>query len=528
MDTAWTHTHRCLWIVVTTISTVLCILTTSAIVLPESNDALFSSPVTRSGDPACLCDGCEEKIEEIIGHRLLAGASVGMQVVSLEDGEPVYGRNADRLFIPASCMKILSGGVALELLGGEYRFVTEVIADSMPVDGVIEGNLYVVGSGDPFLVSERLWMLAREIHHRGISLVRGDLVADVHFFDDETYPASWGGQDSQAYHAMISPFSVNFNTFAFHVYPGSHSAGKPRIIPDFDIDNYALNNSATTASGESNSFWIDRIDGERDGSLAQRFFASGNIRPDRSPFTVYRSVSNVPYHGLVVLKEIMQQVGIQCEGKLRTGAAPATSVMITAFESKPFSLIVRDLLKYSNNFIAEQVLKTLGAIREGEPGTREKGLRAVQKHLEILGLWQKDFHFDDASGLSRENRISPFLLVAYLRHISGSCAVFPEFESALALGGIDGTLKTRCSNSSATGRVRAKTGNLTGISTVSGYLYPLRGGKLVFSLMMNGISPKANIEEIWRLQDRMLEVFITGYDRTGVSKGTTVPIGTSG
>ena len=452
-----------------------------------------------------------EVVDRILGNTLLRGAAIGVQVVDLADDRLLYSRNCDSLFIPASCMKILSGGAALELLGGDFRFRTDIVHDGVMSDSIIDGNMYVIGSGDPFLVSERIWLLARELHNRGIRTVKGDLVADVSLFDGETYVEAWGKQDSRAYHARISAFSVNFNTFSFHVYPGSRSGTNPRIVPDFDIPGYVFENDATVSSSGGRDLWIERIDGPGTPQGKQSFLGTGAVRPGREPYTEYRSVSNVPYHGLEVLRNVMTDVGVRCAGDLRTGSPPDSSGTILTFESKAFPLIVRDLMKYSNNFIAEQVNRTLAAYFEGPPGSREKGLKVIRDHLVSLGMWREGYHLDDASGLSRRSRISPALLVSYLSHIAADGRYSADFESALAKGGVDGTLEKRFRGEPLRGRIHAKTGNLSGVSSISGYLYPIRGGKLVFSIMMNDISPKVGVEDVWVLQERIIGAFVEEY-----------------
>ena len=454
-----------------------------------------------------------ERIDRILGSRLLSGATVGMKIVDLADGRPLYSRNCDSLFIPASCMKILSGGAALELLGADFRFRTEIVHDGVLADSIIDGNLYVIGSGDPFLVSERLWLLARELHHRGIRTVRGDLVADVSLFDGETYVESWGKQDSHAYHARISAFSVNFNTFSFHVFPGSRTGANLRIVPDFDIPGYVFENDVAVASSGGRPLWIERIDGPGTPPGKQRFLGTGVVRPGSEASTEYRSVSNVPYHGLEVLRNVMADVGVCCVGDLRTGSPPDSAGTILTFESKAFPLIVRDLMKYSNNFIAEQVNRTLAAHFEGAPGNREKGLKVIRDHLFSLGMWREGYRLDDASGLSRQNRISPALLLSYLSHMAAEGRYSADFESAMAMGGVDGTLEKRFREEPLKGRIHAKTGNLSGVSSIAGYLYPVRGGKLAFSILINDISPRVGVEDVWVLQERIIGVFIEEYEK---------------
>jgi len=427
----------------------------------------------------------EARLDKALGLRALRGARVAALVVSREDGSVLYARDADRALVPASNLKVLTALAALSAFGPAHRFTTEVLADAPPdAEGAID-VLALRGGGDPALTSEQFWRLAADLRLAGVSRVRKELVLDASAFDRERWHPTWGRTTARAYHAPVGALTANYGAFAVSVRAGARPGDPVRVTIDPPVQFLSVTNRARTGSRRSKlTLVVDRAP----AGAVENVVVTGSLPAGRDPEVHYRSVLDPVRYAGAVLAMQLEAVGIALEGPTRVGPA-AAKVPLIEYRGQTLAEIVRLFLKYSNNAIAEGLVKSLGA-RAGGVGTWTGGIAAVREELAEHGVPDAGLRMVDGSGLSTENRVSPRTLVAALRAADQSFGIGPEFEAALPIAAADGTLRKR--SRGAAGRVRAKTGLLTGVTGLSGYAARPDGTQVVFSILVNGFRDGAD------------------------------------
>jgi D-alanyl-D-alanine carboxypeptidase/D-alanyl-D-alanine-endopeptidase (penicillin-binding protein 4) len=409
------------------------------------------------------------------------GARVGALVVRARDGEVLFARDADATFTPASNQKVLTALAALARLGPAHRFVTEVLADAEPDAAGRVGTLVLRGGGDPALVSEEWWRLAADLRRGGLRRA-GRLVLDDGAFDRERWNPTWAPVGTRAYEAPIGALQANYGAVVIEVRPGSRAGAPVQVAVDPPVDALSVVVRAVTVRpGIAPGLEVSR---ERD-PRGETIVVTGLLPEDAGVQRIARSVSDPTLYAGSVFAASLAANGIVLDERAPTsGETPPGSVSLLEFEGPTLAETVRRLLKYSSNPIAEGLVKALGRAETARPGSWESGTRALRRALESLGLDLRSAVLVDGSGLSLRDRVSPRLLVAALRSARDSFDLGPELLAALPVAGRDGTLQERASG--AAGRVRAKTGTLTGVLGLSGFAQAADGEELVFSLLVNG------------------------------------------
>ncbi len=446
-----------------------------------------------------------KKIENIIRNLTRKGAEIGCRVVHSKSGQVLWNYHPEDPLIPASNMKLLTTSVSLIRLGPDYRFKTGIYTTSPLVDGILHGDLYLKGFGDPFLVNEQMWMLTHELALRGLKKITGDIIADESFFDHIRSPEGWDEDRPPFwYNAEIGALSFNFNTVTINIRPGPAPGQNAIALLDPDLPCLKLINDAITINkGKKKDLYVRRLYSEGENVIQ----VQGRIPLGRPIIKIYRTIKDPATYTIMAFRSFLKSEGIEFDGKSRSGRTPENAIPFYIHESKPLSRIIADLNKISNNFIAEQILKTMGAEIEGPPGTHAKGLLVVKETLVEKGIPISGLKMYDGSGLSPLNRIPVRLICDILLYTTNSDQWGPEFVSSLAVSGIDGTLKDRQGCSKIAGKIRAKTGRISGVSALSGYLWTISGKPLIFSILMNG--KKSQMEEFMNSQDRILSILYT-------------------
>jgi D-alanyl-D-alanine carboxypeptidase/D-alanyl-D-alanine-endopeptidase (penicillin-binding protein 4) len=461
----------------------------------------------------------ETRIRSVLASSCLEPGSTGVQVVSLKDGTEVFSKNPDLPLKPASNQKLFTSAAALALLKPDFVFPTVFYASQAPRQGVLNDDLYIKGFGAPDLVGEFYWLMVQELYRQGLREIHGDLVADDSYFDSEERPEVWPHtvpEDSWV-SAPVGALSFNYNVVTVRVVPGPSVGSKPRVelIP---LGGYfKVNNRATTSSGRDHLV-VGR--GFQEGM--NTINVSGSIRLGSAAVEVNKGVEDPSLYALAAFQELAQRQGIAIRGKLRKGPIPANALELFRFESKPLSAIVRDMNKHSNNFIAETLLKTLGAEEEGIPGTTTKGLRVLKDYLKSIGVAPDDVLLADGSGLSHENRVTARALVQTLRAMNEDFELWPEFLSSLPVAGVDGTLQRRFRQEDLLRKVRAKTGKIAGVTTLSGYAVNEAEETFAFAILMNDY--RCGTDTIKRLMDRVCSALVESDVHVSAA---TAPVGTT-
>ncbi|WP_373046446.1 D-alanyl-D-alanine carboxypeptidase/D-alanyl-D-alanine-endopeptidase [Vulgatibacter sp.] len=425
-----------------------------------------------------------EAVERILDSTPLGRARTGVLIYDLETKRPVYEHNADELLNPASNMKILTTVAALSRLGPGFRYATEFYVDQEPVGGVVQGNLYVRGKGDPSLDTERLYRIVRQLRLLGLLEVKGSIVVDDTWFDPQYDGPGWEQDDSdRPYMAGAGAVSLNFNAVAVHVHPAEKVGARARVELDPASDYLVLeNHGVTTPARSRRRIAVQSLDeGKR-----QRIVVDARMPAGRRGGPVWRRVSNPPIYAGETLKAMLGEQGIKVRGKVRLGKVPDRLRTYFVDWSEPLAVLVHTVNKWSQNHMSEMLLKTLGAEVEGAPGTWAKGVSVVEDVLAgQAGIPRGSFVMKNGSGLNDTNRISARQIVRVLAWARQELLVAPELLTSLPVAGVDGTVRNRMGGTPAQGRIRAKTGTLQNVTALSGYATSVGGRELAFAVLVN-------------------------------------------
>jgi D-alanyl-D-alanine carboxypeptidase/D-alanyl-D-alanine-endopeptidase (penicillin-binding protein 4) len=471
-------------------------------------DRATPTPLTASRNPAPQVSNAPadlalaKEIDRTIDESDLAQARWGVFVMSMSDGRVLYSRNGDRLFTPASNMKIYTTAAALDLLSADYHWRTSVYADKQPDgNGVIDGDLTLYGRGDPGLESSRkdgLPGLALELWQHGVRHVRGNVIGDESYFRGEMYGLGWQWNDVQWYFgAQPSALTIDANAMELTIAPGSKFGNATTVKLQRENRYFHLTNNTTTGERAAPpSIGINRGLSDNEIRVWGEFPAGGR------GFTAYLSIYNPALWTATLFKEALLAQGITVDGEPRSRdfrAAeaerfdPQKAFELAFTESRTLGEIVHETNKESNNLYAELILRTLGKERGSlapdpdpqknrERGDDEAGAAVVKSWLDRNSIPVNGLAIRDGSGLSRLDLVTPEttarLLVAITK--TNSAAVFHD---SLPIAGRDGTLKPRLLREA--GRVFAKTGTLSYDHSLSGYATTENGEVLAFSVFCN-------------------------------------------
>jgi len=461
-------------------------------------------------DPDARREWLRGRLDELFGAAWLAKSKVSVLVVESDTGKPLYARQDKALLNAASNVKIVTAAAALSLLGPEYRWKTTLSAPGpaagppLPAGGELKADLYLRGFGDPTLVTQDLAAMVSDLASLGMRKVQGGIVVDETFFDRaHVGPAYDQKNESYPSRAPSSGASLNGNVVAVTVVPGSATGAAARVVVEPSSAYFAVVGRVVTAADGPANLTIETQD---DGGGRTRITLGGRVRLGTEPRTVYRRVVDPPLYLGNTLKQLLERRGITVAKPVRLGPSPAQGLrVLSAHESPPMGIAVHDLNKRSNNFAAEQVVRTLGAEIVGRPGTWEKGIEAVSRFLATAGIKRGNYQMTNGAGLYDSNRFSAEQIVAVLRAANRDFRISAEFLSSLAVAGTDGTIAHRMGSTLAERYVRAKTGTLATASCLSGFAGSPGRIPLVFSILMNDI---ANAWEARRTQDRVAELLV--------------------
>ncbi len=438
-------------------------------------------------------------LEGILQSPDLGDADVAVHVRSLSDGRTLFARNATKLMNPASNVKLVTTAAALWHLGANYRFKTVAYRDGAIVGDKLQGNLWIEGFGDPTLTDEQLFGMVNEIALHGITEVR-DLVLDDTWFDNVAEGPGWEQEHGdRSYATAVGALSTNFGTFTLRVLPGDVVGGAAKVMLWPPVPSIEVTSDAITAAPSTRSRLMVGTSKDAGKILVNVHGYVAADEPDG--VTQYRRIYAPTQFAGEHIKRMLEIRGIKVKGKLRTGTVPRFATPVATVLSRPLGEISSTLNKHSNNFIAEQMLKTLGAELRGRPGTWEKGVDAVGAFLAEIGMPKASYVMGNGSGLNDINRFTSEQLTEILAAMYRRFDVQAEYVASLAMAGRSGTIGGRFGDTAAINRLRAKTGSLTGVSALSGYVTTHDDRVLAFSIMMNGYSGRAR--SMWKVQDQI-------------------------
>jgi serine-type D-Ala-D-Ala carboxypeptidase/endopeptidase (penicillin-binding protein 4) len=442
--------------------------------------------------PSAMSVGIAETIDALLADPALRHGVSGALVESLRDGRVVYSRNADKSFMPASNMKLLTTAAALDALGPGYRSGTLSCFDGNTSASIWRGRLFLKGAGDPTLSTKDLDDFARSLRKKGLRRIDGGVVGDESRFTCNQLGFGWSWDDEQWYYAApVGALNLNENSVGVYVDPARRE-GQPaivRVIPP--TSHFTVRNTALTTSGGEAEITVSRLH-HRDVILV-----SGAVPIDyHSDKPVERiSVQDPATYAAMTMTEALARAGISVRDKPGTGVTPASAKTIGQHLSPPLSQVLTLINKPSDNTIAEILFRTLAAER-GKAATEDEARALELAFLKKIGADTASVVIADGSGLSRRNYISPACIVAILRYMNSQhCAAV--FRDSLPVAGVDGTLANRMKGTMAAKNVQAKTGYVSQASSLSGYLATASGETLVFSVLMNNhMCPNADAKAI--------------------------------
>lgn len=452
-------------------------------------------------------------IEAILQDSLLTATTTGIHVVRLRDGATLYAHNSQKLFHPASNMKLLTAAAALLHLGPSFQFLTTIGVDSaIAVADTLYGDLYLVGRGDPSIETGDLAQLAEMLQSREIRAIRGNIVCDDSFLDDMRYGEGWMWDDQPgADAAPISALSINGNCIRIFASPGA--IGLPARLRLLPPTRYVqlVNESVTFDSTAFDSLLADTAQVFPAFRIIRRWREHSNafdvtgIIAAGSPEREYRQniVDPARYFG-TLFKEVCERSGITVSGDVVIGQAPHKLRVLAEHRSRPLATLLAEMNKPSDNLYAELLFKVTGAAVYGTPGTSDKAKRVIENMLREWGMDTGALRIADGSGVSRYTLLSPEIVTRVLVEMYRDFRYRSEFVASLPIAGVDGTLAGRMHGLAAEGVLHAKTGSLSGVSTLSGYTTGRDGTELAFSIMMaHFIGSTASFRKI---QDRLCDV----------------------
>jgi serine-type D-Ala-D-Ala carboxypeptidase/endopeptidase (penicillin-binding protein 4) len=493
----------------------------------RSTSRADSTTISRSG-PTTLAE-LQSRIEEIVKQPALEPGFFAVKIVSLDSGQIIFEQSANKFVRPASNMKLYTVATAFDRLTPDYHFITSVYAKEKPEDGKIKGDLIVYGRGDPSIAArfnngdyfKGINDLADRIVAAGVKRIKGDLVGDESYFNGAPLGSGWEWDDlTWSYGAPVSALSINDNAIDLNVKPADRIGAPVTYTTGPPSASFLtiINRATTSEKGSRSALRLYR------GLGANTLELSGTLPLGDAGWVGGVAIPDPALAFVSMLRDALAKRGVKIDGRVRTvssqtganimpgsfaAAVQSTAdarlmsalpgpIEIASLQSPPFAEVAAHTLKPSQNQYTELILRTLGRtqpvnstdsrIRDDE----ELGLQTVRSFLHQAGITDNDVELSDGSGLSRNDLISANTTVQLLTFMSKH-KYFAQFRDALPIAGVDGTLRTRMRGTPAEGNVRAKTGALSSVASLSGYVTTAGGEHLVFSMMLNNYPDAAAV-----------------------------------
>ena len=456
------------------------------------------------------------RVEQALKAGKLNSDALSLAVIPLTGPGSASYFNADVSVNPASTMKLVTTYAALELLGPTHQWKTAFYTDGPLRNGVLQGNLYLKGGGDPKLTMERLWLLLRDLRNAGVQQVQGDLVLERSHFrtDGQTPFDDDGGDSSKPYLVEPDALMVNLKTLRLIVRGEARGAAvqvEPPI-PYISIDNRVKVTAASACPGWPQVTY--NFQPQADGSL--NVVASGQI-PEGCSGQRYLSLLDHPAFTGGTVRALWSELGGTITGRDRLGATPGNSRLLAQAWSPDVVEVIRDINKYSNNTMARQLFLSIGA-RHRLPGDGDDAAaayRAIDQWLGRKGIRAPNLVIENGSGLSRRERITAREMAAML-HAAWKSPYAAEFVSSLPLAAMDGTLRKRMRNTPLAGNAHLKTGTLNNVRALAGFSRDAQGHTWAVVAILNHPRPwgaSAILDQVVQELYRQPDILSAGLQR---------------
>jgi D-alanyl-D-alanine carboxypeptidase/D-alanyl-D-alanine-endopeptidase (penicillin-binding protein 4) len=466
-----------------------------------------------------------ERAEKLVQAAPVDKGEWGLLVVDAVTGETLYEKNADKYFVPASNMKLLTTALALDTLGADYRFRTTIETNGTPAtDGKLIGNLILVGRGDPNLSNRKfpfdtkeefdgppekaLAELADLVVARGVKEVTGDIVGDDSYFPRERYPDGWEIDDMVwEYGAAISAIVVDDNTVSLTLTPGEKAGDVVQTGVEPATQEFVIQNEVVTIGAkEKGDLRLTREPG------ANTVVLSGTLPASSAPRKLVLAIQEPAEHAAALLTRLLAERGVKVDGTSRAqhepDSAEATRTVLAEHHSIRLGDAVRLVNKISQNLHTEVLLRT-AARQSGRWSDPEDLWKFPKEFYAKAGIREDDVVQTDGSGLSRHDLVTPRAFVTLLQYAEKQ-KWFPEYYASLPIAGLDGTLNERMKESSIAGKIHAKTGTVSHVRTLSGFAETTGGRRLIFSFLSN--NEQGNNHEVHDALDGLCQAMIEEFD----------------
>ncbi len=431
-------------------------------------------------------------------------AHVGVKVIDLKNNAVLAAMNDQKLFMPASNMKLLTAVAAVIQLGKDYRYTTSILATNKRIEkGVLRGNVYFNFSGDPSLDKRDLYQLIASLRKQGISKIDGNIYIVANSFGPKFYGPGWMWDDENTcFSAPVSSIILDHNCFNAEVRPSPKLGHVANIFSHQPQTLIKFINNTTTTAHYNRDCALDLK-----ASLANHYTLSGCMPQAQKRRYLSIAIKNPILYGKELIKLYLKDNRIAISGKVISGSLKPNLIELAAHQSKPLAVLLKKMLKESDNLYADAFFKTIGTDYFKTTGTWQNSRKAVEAILaKNAGLNFKHINIFDGAGGSRYDFISPDDFIKLLTAIYHNPDLRETVIPALPIAGEDGTLIGRLYRKLYIGRVRAKTGTMRSVSTLSGYITTNRNNVLAFSIMVNGFTSKARRYQ--HIEDKICQLLI--------------------
>lgn len=418
-------------------------------------------------------------------NRLLTNVNpsvhVGIVVQSMETGHIYFAKNANHLFAPASVQKLFTVSAALINLTPNYHFQTRLLSAGKINHGVLQGNLIFQFNGDPSLKQDDIVNLIKQLQTLGIHRIAGSVIIDDTAFDHIPYPAGWLWSDLNSdFAAPLNTVVINRNKFGLSFIPAHRIGEKPLLVPELPPGAATFINEMRTTNYPCG---ISILSNERNQYLVR------GCLPRRSG-TQHRTLAirNTFMFTSSLIRELLREHQIPFNGQILSGKTPIYSQLIAVHSSSSLGKLIVHLLKVSDNLYADTLLKKMGERYQHAPGSWQNGLQAeAPVFADDIGININHLRLIDGAGLSKYNLVTPDDIAELLNYVDHHTILRHTLIPALPIAGVDGTLQWRMPMLARGDRVHAKTGSMTGVSTLAGYVKTRNHGLLSFVIMLNNV-----------------------------------------
>jgi D-alanyl-D-alanine carboxypeptidase/D-alanyl-D-alanine-endopeptidase (penicillin-binding protein 4) len=428
------------------------------------------------------------RLDNVLKDKFFESCLISIQVEDLTANKTLYKKNEKYLLRPASNMKIITSATGLLYLGPDYEFKTDLYYDGFVSNDTLYGNVYVVGGCDPDFVTQDLYYFVNAIKSLNVSVINGNIYGDISFKDSLYWGKGWMWDDDPSFNApYLSALNINDNCVEVFVQQSEYLE-KPTVTLIPDTKYFTVNNASSFEGDEKLQITRNWMEKKNEIVVKGKFPVSSRYVKD------FVNVLEPEKYFLTLFSEVLDSNNIKTLGNLGLQILPQGANQLYSFTRK-YSDIINNLNKTSDNLSAEMILYALANKYSGKPATADSGIQFINLLIDSIGLNHEDYRLVDGSGVSHYNVVSAELLVNLLKYFYEKHSdLYQILYYSFPIAGLDGTLEFRMRNSVAENNVHAKTGTLTGVTSLSGYLTNSKKHLIAFSIIMQnyvGSSSKA-------------------------------------